>query len=1082
MWTSPRISTPSLDARRLATSPLVAMLLCLGVTGCPTGGGGGGGDDDPGDTSGGTTSGPGGSGEVGGDDTTTGGDPGGESTDTGSDTGGGEAFDCASVMSEGSLTPVDQTPACAPVVLTNASFEMPVISPPWERIDSDGANDALPGWVGNVDVHHSSDLQVAPDGGVQTVDLNQNGPGSVEQAVTLQVGAHYRLDFFHGINHHCVSTAVVSVEIGGTERRFTSTASGEYSSLFFTANEQDSVVRFTSLTPGCGAATIDDVSIECVDIGPTTVFGQPNERETVPNAVTGGHVFHPQGAYVDRSATPNRLYVWDSGNGRILGFASLGQCDGSGDDCTHDGECGGGSCVVDEGRSADLVFGQPDMSSATCNGDNTRRMSAADDTLCGQYYPNAVSLLESADPNSMAVDEDGNLFVVDKWNQRVLRYDDPFGTCDTVADFVYGQADFGARACNRGLGAPSDDTLCINDETGNSLSGDLLGSGVDAGGGSLWVTDGANHRVLRFPEGSSTADLVIGQPDFGSRSSASCVSAPGDLDPSLLCRPKALRYDAAADRLYVVDWPHAVGLFRVHVYDGPLSDGMAPTDVIVGTPDGASGEHWNRPNGIELDPTDADAFWLVDANNSRLLRYSLAGGSWSADKVISQPNLTQTGAVNVNCPSGTNSDCLVDLPGGSLGFDDAGNLYVTDLSLQRVMRFPAGVPAAAGLGGAAYPSDAMVLGAQPDVQLSRPINRVTGDELLVPNDVHVVEYADGSPSQMFVTDQFRVLVWNDHTSRATGDPADVVLVQDDFDTMLNTTGRVLLGLDSDSSGRVFVGMGDEVYVYQGPVATGAGPIAVVPADLPLATGGSITTGGITGLAYDESQDVLWIADTANHRVVRISQPTSAASRVVELVLGQPSLASTEANRGNDVTADQSCPTVMADGFGNLGKVALDSQGNLYVVDGTHEGWQCSNNRIVEYDAATLVPDAATVFFPDGVREASRVYGPDSLTEKGGHADSNRLHTPIGIAFDEEDHMVVTADAYGNPDQRVFLYFDPVPPCGTCSVRADSMLPITVSQASSAAWDSAGNLLVLDQTWARILLLSAADVAGFLPPP
>ena len=89
-------------------------------------------------------------------------------------------------------------------------------------------------------------------------------------------------------------------------------------------------------------------------------------------------------------------------------------------------------------------------------------------------------------------------------------------TTDRVADFVWGQPDFTSRACNQGLSAPTNRTLCLNNEaTSVHLTGDQEGGGVDVSpDGKVWVTDQGNGRVLRFPANSKVADLVLGQPNF----------------------------------------------------------------------------------------------------------------------------------------------------------------------------------------------------------------------------------------------------------------------------------------------------------------------------------------------------------------------------------------------------------------------------------------------------------------------------------------------------------------------------------------------------------------------------------------
>ena len=196
------------------------------------------------------------------------------------------------------------------------------------------------------------------------------------------------------------------------------------------------------------------------------------------------------------------MFVVDSGNQRILGFRSLGTCSNqTTKECTNNGECTSpGTCVITGTRNADISVGQTTLTTGTCNGDNSRSMPASASTLCLQAYPRAISLLESPDTANIAVDSAGSLYVPDKWNHRVVKYNDPIGT-DRVADFAWGQPDFASRACNQGLSAPTASTLCLNAETTDvHISGDQEAGGVDVSpDGKVWVTDQGNGRVLRFP-------------------------------------------------------------------------------------------------------------------------------------------------------------------------------------------------------------------------------------------------------------------------------------------------------------------------------------------------------------------------------------------------------------------------------------------------------------------------------------------------------------------------------------------------------------------------------------------------------
>jgi serine/threonine protein kinase/regulation of enolase protein 1 (concanavalin A-like superfamily) len=186
------------------------------------------------------------------------------------------------------------------------------------------------------------------------------------------------------------------------------------------------------------------------------VIGQPDFSQITPNEVVGYRLFNPGGVYVDRSVQPNRVYVYDAGNNRVLGLSHLGVCSGGareGQNCTTNADCGGSGCRMVERRPADLVLGQPSFNASACNGDSGLQNypdipDARADTLCGMLVT-GVSTLESGSGATLATDRDGNLYVPDVYNHRVLRYDDPFAH-DSAADHVWGQADFSGNDCNRG--------------------------------------------------------------------------------------------------------------------------------------------------------------------------------------------------------------------------------------------------------------------------------------------------------------------------------------------------------------------------------------------------------------------------------------------------------------------------------------------------------------------------------------------------------------------------------------------------------------------------------------------------------
>jgi len=856
------------------------------------------------------------------------------------------------------------------------------------------------------------------------------------------------------------------------------------------------------------------------------IFGQPSGTENVPNQVVGNRVFHPGGVLIDRGTTPNRVYVWDSGNSRILAFSSLGVCQGGVNKdkpCTNNLDCPQSSCRINSHKKADLIIGQPDEHHASCNGDNTRVMPASAESLCGQIHPFTISLMESPEPTSMAVDANHNLYIFDKFNNRVLKFNDPFAT-DTKADQVWGQANFSDRGLNRGkdpVGLPGAREGKVANNTLHSgyLGGQDKGSGltIDAQG-NLWVADVGNNRVLRFPydptigEPRQEADLVLGQQNFNTRSSLACVhnyekqiklpikegkregGFPWYIYPpkNALCRPKTVSYNPHTGQIFVIDWPGGEELFRILIYNPPFTNGMKASEVLHGDWHDLYEYKLRRPLGLEIDPNVADAFWVQDTDNNRILYFRKRDGSWwSSTKVLSQTNLISTGCGGFSCsdPKVPSWMCQVCGSGGSLGLDSAGNIYVSALNSQQILIFSPPIPKVSELNGKAYTAQAVFLQAQTNVKSNTP-NYVSAYGMRDPGGAMIVDYPNGE-KQLLVLDQQRLLFWNDYDLLPSGSPADGVLFQSDFYSQ-QIKGNPPVALEKDSLGRIWVGKGAKIYVFQGPLQNNQSPEYIIPRTLPLRFGGTITTSWVVGLAYDEKNNALWIGDRDNHRVVRLACPLNeGCQRQVDLVLGQENLNNFPgynfqgANRNQDDPFKLRCANMVADGFGFITSLELDRFGNLYIVDAVHEGWACSNNRVVEYDREDLIPHPQKNFFKQGERIPKRVYGGSGFeaTDKNRYRGPDNPFTPISISFTNDNQMLLTADGYGNPYlKRVFWYDNPLPDCETpCRVVPSRILPLPVAQPRESSWDKDGNVVLLDHTWNRVLLFGICrDNDGVCP--
>ena len=596
------------------------------------------------------------------------------------------------------------------------------------------------------------------------------------------------------------------------------------------------------------------------DLWADVIVGKPDFSEITPNQVTHDRLFRPGGVLVDRSVRPNRIYVYDGGNSRVLGLSHIGVClagPNSGQNCTANSDCPSSACKVQNGIGADLVLGQPGLTDySACNGDGNYqnypdRKSASAATLCGMPE-GQISLLEGGSHANMAVDSAGNLYVPDFDNHRVLRYNGPF-TSDAIADYVWGQDDFAGNLCNqgRGINQPDASSLCYRSPYNEGFVG-----GVDMDSlGNLWITDNQNNRVLRFPRDpvtgipTHTANLVLGQPNFTSANRGSALNQ--------MSAPAAVRVDISGT-VYVADSRNN----RVLIFNPPLVSGMPASQTL--------GSGLRLPTGLEFDP--GGGIWVHDSENNQLLLFV----DGVVQKVLFKDMPNYTGACGGNYtgdgplftyPDGGTADpSNVCDARGSIGIDVDGNVFIAaNAFVHDVWRFPAPIPSPGP--GTAHSADATLF---TPYQFALQ-NYVGLKGLFAPRSVAI---ANG---QMIVADERRMLFWNDV-------PASVVngKIADGYVGPPNPfvhTGPSFGRIHADQSNRLWVLRDNKIEVYSIPLTTGAEPIRTITSPLPLRGGGlftwtdSLSIGGITTIG---SGDKVWIADPRNHRVFRINSATTDA--------------------------------------------------------------------------------------------------------------------------------------------------------------------------------------------------------------
>ena len=325
-------------------------------------------------------------------------------------------------------------------------------------------------------------------------------------------------------------------------------------------------------------------------------------------------------------------------------------------------------CPVCRG-SADLVLGQPDFSTTAINLTRT-----------GLRTPTAVA-------------SDGKYVAVsDTDNNRVLIWNNIPTTNTAPADVVVGQPDFTHNSIPGG-----------NVPNAKSMRGP---QGVWIQNGKLFVADTQNHRVLIWNSIPTTngqaADVVLGQPDFGTFVEPDLTRATADTSASNLINPVSVTSDGI--RLYVADLGHN----RVLIWNSIPTRNQTAADVVLGQPDmnGSTANNSSKvcpsngtdTNGNATYPpsclatmdfprfalSDGRRLFIADGGNDRVLIYNTipTANAQAADVVIGQLG----GGINQASDSTDSMRTPMSLAW------DGSNLYVSDSFNRRVMVYSVAQP------------------------------------------------------------------------------------------------------------------------------------------------------------------------------------------------------------------------------------------------------------------------------------------------------------------------------------------------------------------------------------------------------
>jgi uncharacterized protein (TIGR03437 family) len=367
------------------------------------------------------------------------------------------------------------------------------------------------------------------------------------------------------------------------------------------------------------------------------VWGQADFTGNGANQIKPASINLPYRIAIDYSRAPFALYISDLNNHRVLGWKD--------------------ASAFRSGAPADLVIGQPDFRTAIANFDTQGSETPAKTSLAG--------------PAGLAIDPvTGALWVADSRNNRVLRFPRPFDQGGRISpDLVVGQSSFTSSSSSvvsaSSLKAPSgiaigpDGDLFVADTGNDRVVQFAPGAGTGAAAvrvygqaqmnasikpsqispqtlsapqglvvdqaNNLYVADTGANRVLIYPNtrmaaaSGVAAGFVIGQ------SSLSSTSGGG----ASLRSPTDIALDSSG-KIYVADG----GNNRVLIFPSlvTLPPAAASATGVVGQRDVNSGTpNWNSSDGLATaeglyGPVSVfvdrqDTLYVGDAGNNRVAHF-----------------------------------------------------------------------------------------------------------------------------------------------------------------------------------------------------------------------------------------------------------------------------------------------------------------------------------------------------------------------------------------------------------------------------------------------------------------------------
>ena len=580
---------------------------------------------------------------------------------------------------------------------------------------------------------------------------------------------------------------------------------------------------------------------------------------------------------------------------------------------------------------------------------------------------------ELSGPNGVALDSSGNLYIADTLNCRIRKVS--AGIITTVA---------GNGVC------------AYSGDGGPATSADISQSnGVAVAPGVLYIADTFNNRVRKVAEG--TISTVAGNGSYE-------WSGDGGLATNAQLSAGTIAATGSGN-LFIVDYQD----YRIREVSGGIISTVVGTGISGYSGDGgpASGAQIGTVNGIAAD--GAGNLYLGDnASGCRIREVSggiintLAGGSicgYAGD-------------------GGPATSAALDLI-RNIAADNSGNVYIADRN--RIRKISGGIINTVAGGGPANGAGATTASVSP-----------TGTAVDAFGNVYIASVSDNRVYK--VSNGAISIVAGNGIPGFSGDggPAAGAEIASPYGVAVDSSGNVYIA--DTSNDRIRLVSGGTITTL---VGNGGGCIQQTDYLGDNCPPEAASLRSPRGVAVDSSGN-LYIADTADQRIRKVSG----------------GIITTVAGNGTYGSAGDGGPATSAE-LDSPSGVAVDSGDNIYIAD-------TLNNRIRKVSGGIITSVAGN--------------GTTGYAGDGGPATSAEFENPYGVAVDSANNIYI-ADTFNNRIRKVSGgIITTVAGNGTYGYSGDGGLAINaeLEEPYGVAVDASDNIYIADTGNHRIREVSTVN--------